>query len=140
VSEFYDLDTATAPVNDAELEPEEPTLFYGSADEFVRKLLRYQYRRQVGRSGRAEFRWRAAWWKSEEAIARIEALWRAWEAARQDPAAGMSDWWLNHCDRQMMILLSPIGPFALSEDANRPGEPLPYMDPPLRFFEPDKQE
>jgi hypothetical protein len=138
VSEFYDLDVAPALI--AEANEPQPALFYGSADEFVRKLLRYQYRRQVGRSGRAEFRWRAAWWKSEEAIARIEALWRAWEAARQDPAAGMSDWWLNHCDRQMMMLMSPVGPFALSEDTNRPGEPLPYDPPPTGFFSMDLQQ
>ena len=33
----------------------EPTLFYGSADEFVRERLRYMYARRVG-PGNASFR------------------------------------------------------------------------------------
>ncbi|RFA06426.1 hypothetical protein B7R54_18765 [Subtercola boreus] len=123
---------------DGEAEKFVPTLFYGSADEFVRKQLRYKYRRQITRPGRGNFRWRASWWKSEEAISRIEALWRAWEKARQDPAA-MSDWWLTHCDRQMAVLLSPDGPFAGSEDESKPGDLLPYVAPPDGYFAPDHQ-
>lgn len=115
-----------------------PELFFGSADEFMRKQLRYKYRRAITRPGRGNFRWRASWWKSEEAISRIESLWRAWEKARQDPAA-MSDWWLTHCDRQMAVLLSPEGPFAGSEDESKPGDPLPYTAPPEGYFPPDKQ-
>ena len=142
MSDFYDLDDSpagTGALAPADLTAAAPELFYGSVDEFVRKHLRYHYRRAVGRSGRAEYRWRAAWWKSEEALARLEALWRAWEAARQDPGAGVSDWWLNHADRQMSVLLSPSGPFATSEDANRPGDPLPYTEPPAGYFPPDVQ-
>ena len=36
----------------------EPTLFYGSADEFVRERLWYMYARRVG-PGNASFRWAA---------------------------------------------------------------------------------
>ena len=39
----------------------EPTLFHGSADEFVRERLRYRYARRVG-PGNASFRWAARWW------------------------------------------------------------------------------
>ena len=59
----------------------EPTLFYGSADEFVRERLRYMYARRVG-PGSASFRWAARWWDYPEALARIDALWRAWEHLR----------------------------------------------------------
>ena len=38
----------------------EPTLFYGSADEFVRERLRYMYARRVGPPN-ASFRWAARW-------------------------------------------------------------------------------
>lgn len=116
-----------------------PSLFYGSADEFVRKHLRFHYRRVVSRPGHGDFHWQAAWWKSEEAISRLEALWRAWEVARQDPGGGMSEWWLNHCDRQMHMLLSSSGPFAGSIDENKAGAPLPYLPPPEGFFAPDTQ-
>ncbi|MBC7760879.1 MAG: DUF4913 domain-containing protein [Candidatus Saccharibacteria bacterium] len=67
----------------------------------MRKNLRYSYGRAVARPGRGDYRWQDAWWKSEEAISRIESLWRTWERARLDPSSGISDWWLNHCDRHM---------------------------------------
>jgi len=110
-----------------------PQLFYGSADEFFRERLRYMYSRKVG-GGNAEFRWSARWWESPEAVARIEAIWRAWEHLRQDAATGSSTWWAEHADHHMPILMSPEGPFAKSEDANKHGEPLPYEAPPEGLF------
>lgn len=97
----YDFDadegTATADETAAAASEEEnkPTLFFASEDE----RLRYRYRRTVGRHNRANYRWRAAWFKREGAGARIEVLWRSWEKARFDGGSGMSDWWINHCDR-----------------------------------------
>ena len=116
----------------------EPTLFYGSADEFVRKRLRYMYDRRVG-PGNASFRWAARWWDYPEAHARIDALWRAWEHLRLDGATGSSTWWIEHADHHMPILMSPEGPFAKSEDKNNASEPLPYEAPPPELF-PDMRE
>jgi hypothetical protein len=118
---------ASSPVAAAQ---EEPTTYYGSADEFVRKQLIGTYRRRVIRQGSGGgLRWKAAWWESKEAQQRIEALRRAWEAARADEKAGMSIWWINHCDPNMSVLLSQDGPFADSTDENRIGESLPYAPP-----------
>ena len=39
----------------------------------------------------------------------------------------------------MPILMSTEGPFAKSEDTNKPGEPLPYAAPPEGLF-PDMRE
>ena len=111
----------------------EPTLFYGSADEFVRERLRYMYARRVG-PGNASFRWAARWWDHPEALARIDALWRAWEHLRLDGATGSSTWWIEHADHHMPILMSPEGPFAKSKDKNNAGEPLPYEAPPPELF------
>ena len=111
----------------------EPTLFYGSADEFVRERLRYMYARRVG-PGNASFRWAARWWDYPEALARIDALWRAWEHLRLDGATGSSTWWIEHADHHLPILMSPEGPFAKSEDKNNAGEPLPYEAPPPGLF------
>ena len=111
----------------------EPTLFYGSADEFVRERLRYMYARRVG-PGNASFRWAARWWDYPEALACIDALWRAWEHLRLDGATGSSTWWIEHADHHMPILMSPEGPFAKSEDKNNAGEPLPYEAPPIELF------
>ena len=58
---------------------EEPTLYYGSVDEFVREYLRHVYRRAI--NGRSRV-WAARWWEYDEAVIRLEALWRAWEHLR----------------------------------------------------------
>ena len=91
----------------------EPTLFFGSVDEFVRERLRYTYTRRVGPQG--PNRWSAEWWKSPEAISRLDSLWRSWEALRLEPTFGMSVWWRDHADHHMRMLMSPDGPFADSQ-------------------------
>lgn len=116
----------------AEPEGDEPQLFYGSVDEFVREKLSKTYRRQVGE--RTQHRWAAEWWRNAEAVSRLEALWRSWEALRLDPATGMSVWWRDHADHHMPILLSPDGPFAKATDSNDTGGPLPYERPPEGLF------
>ena len=128
IDAFRDEDGKSAAVAE-----KEPTLFYGSADEFVRERLRYMYARRVG-PGNASFRWAARWWDYPEALARIDALWRAWEHLRLDGATGSSTWWIEHADHHMPILMSPEGPFAKSEDKNNVGEPLPYEVPPAELF------
>jgi hypothetical protein len=115
-----------------------PRLFYGSADDFVRERLIYMYARRVG-PGNARFRWAADWWNYPEALARVDAMWRAWEYLRLDGATGASRWWIDHADQHMPVLLSPEGPFARSKDTNEPGEPLPYTPPPEGLF-PDMRE
>jgi hypothetical protein len=115
----------------------EPTLQFGSVDEFVREYLCNVYRRHI--AGRGEHRvWAAAWWKYDEAVIRLEALWRSWEHLRHDPATGMSVWWRDHADYHMAILLDPqngpFGPVDGEHDRNQPGEPLPYATPPAGMF------
>ncbi|RFA06806.1 hypothetical protein B7R21_18315 [Subtercola boreus] len=118
----------------------QPSTYFGSPDEFVRKQLIGTYRRRVIAQGSGGGqRWKAAWWESREAQQRMEALWRAWEAARNDEKAGASTWWISHCDPHMSVLLSPDGPFADSTDENRLGDPLPYTSPPEGMFEEDLQ-
>jgi hypothetical protein len=45
-------------------------------------------------------------------IALMDALWRAWEHLRLDPATGISVWFRDHADPHMAVLLSEHGPFA----------------------------
>lgn len=118
-------------------EAAEPELFYGSVDEFVREYLIKVYRRPVGAQG--GMKWSARWWEYPEALSRLDALWRAWEHLRLDPATGMSVWWRDHADHHMPALLSPNGPFAASDDQNKRGESLPYEAPPAGLF-PDMRE
>ena len=114
----------------------EPTLYFGSVDEFVREYLRNAYRRRI--DGKARI-WAARWWEYDEAVIRLEALWRSWEHLRQDPSTGMSIWWRDHADHHMSVLMDPQGPFHSAEAANREnqevkGGPLPYVPPPFGLF------
>ena len=121
------VDQATGEVVDEE-PAAEPSLYYGSVDEFLREYLRSVYRRKIDGKSRV---WAARWWEYDEAVIRLEALWRAWEFLRRDPATGMSVWWRDHADHHMRMLMPPEGPFASSRDQNGEGEPLPYGPPPL---------
>lgn len=122
-------------------EPEEPELYYGSVDEFVREYLRNVYKRKIDGKSRV---WAARWWEYDEAVIRLEALWRAWEFLRRDPATGMSVWWRDHADHHMGVLMDPQGPFAAAdamatENQTSKGAPLPYEAPPEGLF-PDVRE
>jgi len=82
---------------------------YSSVVEFVENYLSMTYQRQV--TDTAETVWCPEWWRHPEAVARLEALWRAWENSRLDGATGLSDWFTLHADRQMKQLFAPVGPF-----------------------------
>lgn len=116
---------------------EAPQLCFGSTDEFLREYLRIVYRRSINGKHRI---WAARWWEYDEAVIRLEALWRAWEHLRLDPATGMSVWWRDHADHHMPALMDPDGPFAGVDTYNaanvtqRKGEPLPYEAPPVGLF------
>lgn len=114
----------------------QPALHYGSVDEFVREYLRFVYRRRIDGRNRV---WAARWWEHDEAVIRLEALWRAWEHLRLDPATGMSVWWRDHADYHMATLMDPDGPFMAADvmaetNQSKKGSPLPYEQPPAGLF------
>jgi hypothetical protein len=111
---------------------DEPATVFANVGEFVTQHLAVLYARPVG--PQAAHRWSPRWWECAEAISRLEALWRAWEALRQEPALGMSVWWRDHADHHMGILLSPDGPFRGSDAQNAKGQPLPCERPPTGLF------
>ena len=119
----------------------ESVLTYGSVDEFLREYLRSVYRRKIDGKNRV---WAAEWWKYDEAVIRLEALWRSWEFLRRDPSTGMSVWWRDHADTHMAVLMDQQGPFApadamAAENQCSKGDPLPYKRPPEGLF-PDVRE
>lgn len=85
-----------------------PGLRYGSAEEFLLDHLLPTYVRDV--DGRT-FQWCVKWYLHPEAVIRIEALWRAWEHLRLDPATGISVWYKDHADPHMAMLMDTRGPF-----------------------------
>lgn len=125
----------SAPVDEPD-DGTDPSLYYGSVDEFVRDYLCGVYRRAINGRNRV---WAGRWWEYPEAVIRLEALWRAWEHLRTDPATGMSVWWRDHADHHMPELMDPDGPFAAADgdaEENRcsRGDPLPYVAPPAGLF------
>jgi Domain of unknown function (DUF4913) len=107
--------------------PPEP--YFPDLMTFVKDYLSPMYRRALSGSATT---WCPEWWKHSEAIARLEALWRAWEFLRLDPHTGMSVWFRDHADHHMGVLLSSEGPFKGCKPAEH-GErlkPLPLTPPP----------
>ena len=141
VTEQVEANAADQPAGDDEAGHEqEPELYFGSVDEFVREYLCKVYRRRVDGRGTQRV-WAAEWWKYPEAAIRLEALWRSWEKLRQDASTGMSVWWRDHADHHMAVLLDPSGPFGKAtgdENSNAADEPLPYAPPPDGLY-PDER-
>ncbi|QIS40057.1 DUF4913 domain-containing protein [Clavibacter capsici] len=102
---------------------------HADLDAFVRGFLAPAYRREV--SPRGESRWDPEWWRHPEAVARLDALWLAWEALRLEGATGMSVWWRDHADYHLAVLMGPTGPFARSSATTEAGEPLPCAPLPV---------
>lgn len=130
--------TTVSDDTDIDVDAEVETV-YGSVDEWLRKYWRFTYRRRVSAKGTGTGRWKAEWWNTDEAVQRLETLWRGWEAARLDPGLGTSAWWINHAAPHMTAMLAVDGPFADSKDENQVGDPLPYHQPPEHLFPADKQ-
>lgn len=118
----------------AEASPPAPETYYPSVDVFVSAWLAPTYRRELNNRTRI---WCPQWWRHGEAIARLEALWRAWEDLRRDPSTGMSVWFRDHADIHMAVLMNPEGPFRgcrVGEGHVDALEPLPLDEPPEAMF------
>jgi hypothetical protein len=85
-----------------------PAPEYETLDEWVQEYFAPMFARPIG----GELRWCARWTEHAEAISRLEALWRSWEALRLDPALGMATWFSSYLDQQLPVLLGRSGPFS----------------------------
>jgi Domain of unknown function (DUF4913) len=113
-----------------EPEPADPEPFYGDVGEFVAAFLAPIWRHRVDADGRNST-WCRQWWRHPEAVARLDALWRAWEHLRLDAATGMSVWFRDHADHHMAILTSidgPLGGCTLVQ--HKPKFPALPVEPP----------
>ncbi len=90
--------------------PAGPQLMYPNVDVWVTDFLANNYRRDVTEPG-TPHHWCTQWWKHPEALDRLDALWRAWEALRRDPTTGPATWWIHYADPTMTALLGRDGPF-----------------------------
>ncbi|WP_405404574.1 DUF4913 domain-containing protein [Streptomyces sp. NBC_01104] len=106
-------------------------MLFRSVDRFYEEYLAEVVRRRVDG---VHLAWCAQWWTHPEAIARIAAMWRAFEYLRHDASLGMSHWWLHHADPHLAVLMDPrTGPFVLcagpgghsADIGPLPGDPSP---------------
>ena len=70
-------------------------------------LLVALFARSVG----GEIRWCNQWQEHPEALTRLEALWRSWEALRLDTALGVATWLTSYLDPQLATLFGRSGTF-----------------------------
>ncbi len=84
-------------------------------------------------------RWCPQWWAHPEAIIRLTALWRTWEAARaSDEDSAMADWLRTYFDALNPVLLADDGPFAsCTADRHSEQRPLPLTPPPTGYWNTD---
>jgi hypothetical protein len=115
---------------------EPPRPYYPTLPDWIEQWLLPVYRRSITGHARA---WCPEWWRHDEAVARLEALWRAWEHLRLDAAIGMSLWFRDHADHHLSVLLDADGPFkgCDAKHSERPLEPLPHEPPPAGIFASD---
>jgi Domain of unknown function (DUF4913) len=117
-----------------EQEAPAPELVYATVEDFVREQLAPMYRRSLEGSERT---WCPQWWRHAEAIARLDAMWRAWEHLRLDPPTGISVWFRDHADPHMTVLLDSDGPFKGCSPSKGHGQrlaALPLDPPPPELF------
>ena len=123
----------------AAAEPAAPALQFTTLPAFV-AFFTELYRREVFEA--PERVWCPQWWQHAEAAARLEAIWRAYEALRHEPGTGMSVWFLVHVDPHMSQLLAPHGTFrgchAKRGHSTSPLPPFPLAEPPADWW-PEEQ-
>ncbi|GAB3583067.1 DUF4913 domain-containing protein [Calidifontibacter terrae] len=81
---------------------------FASVDTFVERYVIPNYCHELSRNTA----WCAQWWRHAEAVARLEALWEAFEAMRREPAPSLSTWIRDHFDHHMRALTATDGVFA----------------------------
>jgi hypothetical protein len=74
--------------------------------------------------------WCPRWWEHLEAVARLHALWLAWQELT-DPAAGASGpavWHRDHLGPVLAELRSPTGPFAGCKEGSHRAKVAPVVE------------
>lgn len=129
------VDGIGAPTNDTAGAELEPTLVYGSAEEFLKAQLLPSYIRNINPK---KARWCPRWFMHPEAIMRVQSMWREWEHLRLEAGTGSGNWWLNHADPHMRVLLDLDGPFFNCVDGHEAPKQFKIEDAPSGWF-PDER-
>ncbi|MFF4291008.1 DUF4913 domain-containing protein [Streptomyces sp. NPDC001633] len=101
--------------------PAPPLILKLSGDEYERELallsnwVRYLLAPHYLTEVSSQAPWCPKWWEHPQAVARLHALWIAWQELTTPEAGGWtgpSVWHLNHLDPCIAALRDPSGPFA----------------------------
>ena len=119
-------------------DPPEPS--YPDVQSWVEQWFAPIFGRRLGAT-----HWCARWWAHDEAVFRLEAMWRSWETLRLDGSMGMATWIRDHLDTGRRELLGADGPFQACDgdghDAHNPPPALPVIPtPPGWPGEPERSE
>lgn len=82
---------------------------YDTVEAWVRDYLLPTFPRPVGEVGMVRWHWCEQWWRHDEAVTRLTALWYGWEHARLEQTGMLP--WLRELDYQLPILCGDDGPF-----------------------------
>lgn len=93
---------------DDAFDPENIQLYYANVDAFVHEMLLPNWRHLP----KKDVRWCRKWYLHAEAMSRLDALWRSYEALRVGDPTGMAVWWRDFADPTMGALAREGGTFA----------------------------
>ncbi len=98
---------------------------YDNVEDWVREYLLVNFTRPFGEVGLQRWYWCQQWWRHNEAVTTLTALWYAWEHARLQPT-GMINW-LHELHHMLSIICSADGPFrtCTPTDGDRPAKHQP---------------
>lgn len=110
----------------------EVTPAYATLADFVSDYLIHVVERKLAtQANPGALRWCEQWWAHQEAVARLYALWRAWETLRLDPGTGQSVWWRDHLDPHLAQLTSETGTFHRCAPADNRDPAKHTLPPPI---------
>lgn len=109
--------TDKQPSPDADRPP-----LYDNVEDWVRQYLLVNFSRPFGEVGAQRWHWCAQWWRHNEAVTALTALWYAWEHARLQPTGILS--WLHELHYHLGVISGPDGPFrqCAQTDGDRPAK------------------
>ncbi|MEU8820042.1 DUF4913 domain-containing protein [Actinoplanes sp. NPDC048796] len=117
--------------------PPSPFILFMAGPEFTEELRRLAVWVEglllpvFGREVTTTAPWCPQWWAHAEAVARLDALWLAWQDA-SSPGQGMQSislWMRDHLDVAMSSLRDPSGPFAGCKSGSHRDKQIPVVAP-----------
>lgn len=101
---------------------EGPAPLYANVEDWVLGYLLVNVTRPFGEVGLQRWYWCEQWWRHNEAVTTLTALWYAWEHARLEPTGMIG--WLHELHYHLGVICSADGPFREcgGADGDRPAK------------------